>query len=107
MGILAKLNPITAPIGIFCDFPGAQYWFPVIYPIVNIPAIISSFIPILLSIILGSQAIPFFNSKQNDKGEWEKDSNRGALSAFIIYYVLGVVICFSVIKRVCGIVNYI
>ena len=106
MGLLAKLNPITAVISVFCDIPGSQYWFPILYPIVNIPALISCFIPILLSIITSSGA-NVINAKKNDKGELVKDSNYGSKWAFLIYYVLAFVTCFFAMRSVCYYVNYI
>jgi hypothetical protein len=105
MGLLAKLNPITAVIGMFCDIPGSRYWFPIIYPIVNIPALISCFIPILLSVIYSSAN--YINARQNEKGEWEKDTNYGSKWAFLIYYVISCLVAFYVMGKVCKVVNYI
>lgn len=105
MGLLAKLNPITGVISMFCDIPGSKYWFPIIYPIVNIPALLSIFIPILLSVIYSSTN--YINSKQNEKGEWVKDNSYGSKWAFLIYYVFSCLACFFVMKKVCGTINYI
>jgi len=82
----------------FCSF-GGPWVAPFFMPIINIPLIISSFIPIMLSIMLSGPNV--LNTNENGEKDWKKGSGW----SFLIYYLIFFIISCSVLQSTCRVVS--
>lgn len=83
----------------FCSVPGGSIGGALVAPF-NPPLLISSFLPILLSVMfIGSPNM--LNSSDSTTKEWA----RGSKNAFIIYYLIFFVIALSILTTACKVAN--
>ena len=80
---------------LFCNL-GGPFVAPFIIPIVNPALLISSFVPIMLIIMFGTK-VSVLNSSDGKKKSWSS----GSKWAFLIYYVLALILSCSILQTVC------
>ena len=95
--LLARLNPLSSLIETFCEIPGARYIAPLFLGLFNIPALISSFIPILMIVMFASNA-NILNSTDNKNKSWAT----AAEWSFLIYYILITIVMYSTVLSTCN-----
>jgi hypothetical protein len=83
---------------VFCGV-GGPYIAPFIIPIINPALLISSFIPILLIIMYTGTNI--LNSTDDSNGNKTKSWGKGSGYAFLIYYVIILLISCSIMQAAC------
>ena len=84
----------------FCGIPGGSLAGSLLLPIFNPVLLISSFIPIMLSVMfIGGPNI--LNSSDSKTKEWA----RGSQNAFFIYYLVFFIISLSVLTTVCQVAD--
>jgi hypothetical protein len=84
---------------LFCGIPGGSFGGALVAPL-NPPLLISSFIPIMLSIMfIGGPNM--LNSSDSKTKEWA----RGSQNAFIIYYLIFFVIALSILTTACKVAD--
>lgn len=87
---------------IFCGIPGGSLGGALVAPIVNPMALISCFIPIMLSVMfIGDPNM--LNSIDNKQKEWA----RGSQSAFMIYYTIFFFVALSILYTACKAADFI
>ena len=84
---------------VFCGIGGPNI-APFILPLINIPLLISSFIPIMLIVMLGSD-VNVINSVDDGNGNKIKNWNKGSGFAFLIYYLIFLILGCSVMHSAC------
>ena len=82
----------------FCSVPGGSIGGALVAPL-NPPLLISSFLPIMASVMLISPNI--LNSSDSKTKEWA----RGSQNAFIIYYLIFFVIALSILTTACKVAD--
>jgi hypothetical protein len=82
----------------FCSVPGGSIGGALVAPL-NPPLLISSFLPIMASIMLISPNM--LNSSDSNTKEWA----RGSQNAFIIYYLIFFVIALSILTTACKVAD--
>lgn len=82
----------------FCGIPGGSIGGALVAPL-NPPLLISSFLPIMASIMLISPNM--LNSSDSKNKEWA----RGSQNAFIIYYLIFFVIALSILTTACKVAD--
>lgn len=95
------LMAILKIISWFC-FLGGPWIAPFIAPFVNIGALLSAFIPILLSIMFASDA-SLLNSNLKEDGTREANWIKGSGFAFLIYYTICVIFMCIVMHITCNV----
>lgn len=84
----------------FCGIPGGSGIGALVLPIFNPVLLISSFLPILLSVMLIGQP-NILNSSDSKTKEWA----RGSQNAFIIYYLIFFLIGLSILTAACEVAD--
>jgi hypothetical protein len=83
----------------FCGIPGGSIGGALVAPL-NPPLLISSFLPIMMSVMyIGSPNM--LNSSDSNTKEWA----RGSQNAFIIYYLIFFFIALSILTTACKVAD--
>ena len=84
-----SLNPMTMVISILCDVPSIFKWIlALLMAFVNVPCLISSFIPLLLIFGFAVPPTNHFNHDPKDADPKSKNWNMASAWAFAIYYII-------------------
>lgn len=86
---MVSLNPLTMVLDIFCSLPNAlKFIAAFLMAFINVPCIISSFIPLLLIFGFAVPPTNYFNHDPNHADPKSKNWNMAAGWAFGIYYII-------------------